>query len=243
MWQEKKISVILPTYREKDSIGGVIRGLFELGVVDEVVVVDNNAEEGTLEEVSRVGSSELIKVVSEDRQGYGFACQKGLREASGDYLILTEPDGTFLPEDILKLLAYSEFDVVFGSRTRTSFIWEGAKMGFLLRTGNWAVAKLIQVLFNTPSITDVGCTLRLIKRPLYEEIYNHFTVGGNHFSPEMMILVFLRKEGFRSVEVPVNFLPRVGQSRGTPTLWVATLIALRMILLTLRYRIMTIFKP
>ena len=241
MWKGEKVSIILPTYRERDSIGGVIRGLLKLGIVDEIVVVDNNAEEGTLEEVLRVGPPELVRVVSERRQGYGFSCQKGLREASGDYLILMEPDGTFLSEDIFKLLAYSEFDAVFGSRTRIPFIWRGAKMGFLLRTGNWAVAKFIQILFNTPSITDVGCTLRLIKRPLYEEIRSDFTVGGDHFSPEMMILTFLKKNGFRSVEIPINFLPRVGESQGTPNLWRTTTIAVRMIFLALRYRIMTLF--
>lgn len=241
MWKREKISVILPTYHEKDSIGKVIRELLELGVVDEIVVVDNNAEEGTREEVRKAGPPELVKTVFEGRQGYGFSCQRGLSEASGDHLILMEPDGTFLPEDIFKLLAYSEFDAVFGSRTRIPFIWKGAKMNFFLRTGNWAVAKFIQILFNTPSITDVGCTLRLIKRPLYEEIRDHFTVGGNHFSPEMMILTFLRKEGFRSIEVPVNFLPRVGESQGTPNLWKTTLIAIRMIILAIRYRITTIF--
>ena len=43
-------------------------------------------------------------------------------------------------------------------------IWDGANMGWFLRFGNWSVAKLLQILFNTCSLTDVGCTYRLVKR-------------------------------------------------------------------------------
>jgi glycosyltransferase involved in cell wall biosynthesis len=239
MWEGGRISVVLPTYREKDSIGRVVASLLQMGEVDELVVVDNNAEEGTQEEVleSCLGCEDRVVIVSEPRQGYGYSCRCGLAAATGDYLILMEPDGTFLPGDIHKLLAYAEFDAVFGSRTRGPFIREGAKMDLILRVGNWGVAKIVQLLFNGPSITDVGCTLRLISRSLYEEIAPHFTVGGNHFSPEMMVLVFLRRNGYRSVEVPVHFLPRVGESQGTPTLWSAIAVGLGMLRVIFRYRL------
>ena len=60
--------------------------------------------------------------------------------------MLAEPDGTFLPEDITKLLVYSdECDVVFGTRTTRELIWAGANMDWFLRWGNWAVAKMIEI--------------------------------------------------------------------------------------------------
>ena len=78
--------------------------------------------------------------------------------------MLAEPDGTFLPEDILKLLVYSsECDVVFGTRTTRELIWDGANMVRFLRWGNWAVAKLIEALYNTSHLSDVGCTYRLLR--------------------------------------------------------------------------------
>ena len=52
--------------------------------------------------------------------------------------------------------------MVCGTRTTRELIWEQANMGWFLRVGNWAVAKLIQVLYDGPSLTDCGCTLRLI---------------------------------------------------------------------------------
>ncbi len=79
-------------------------------------------------------------------QGYGHATRRGLLEARGELIVLAEPDGTFLPQDILKLLVYStECDAVFGTRTTHELIWQGANMARFLRWGNWAVAKLIEV--------------------------------------------------------------------------------------------------
>src|SRR5687768_7116071 len=104
MWSSKRVSVILPTFNEQASIRKCIQGFFATGLVDEVIVVNNNAAPGTSTEVQGTGAIE----VSEPRQGYGWACRKGLEIATGDLLILSEPDGTFEPRDVLKLLAYAE---------------------------------------------------------------------------------------------------------------------------------------
>ena len=52
MWNGKTLSVVLPTYNEKDSIAETIRGFEQLGVVDDILVVNNNAATGTSEEVA-----------------------------------------------------------------------------------------------------------------------------------------------------------------------------------------------
>ena len=156
------VSVIFPTYNERDSIHDAIVEFLATGYVDEVVVVNNNAAPGTDEEVRRT----TARLVHEPRQGYGHAIRRGFREATGDLLVVAEPDGTFRGHDVLKLLAYADdFDVVYGSRTYRQFIWTGANMGLFLRWGNYAVAKLMEFLFNGTNLTDVGCTMRLIKRP------------------------------------------------------------------------------
>ena len=95
--------------------------------------------------------------------------------------MLAEPDGTFLPEDIHKLLVFSdECDAVFGTRTTRELIWHGANMEWFLRWGNWAVAKLVEVLFNTSHLSDVGCTYRLLHRELADPIAERMKVGGSH---------------------------------------------------------------
>lgn len=232
MWNGRTVSVVLGTYAEKDSIRGVINGFFATGVVDEVVVVNNNAEPGTKEEVDQTEARQVF----ESNQGYGHSYQRGLAEATGDLLILAEPDGTFLPRDAVKLLTYSDdCDAVFGTRTTREMIWSGANMGTFLKWGNWAVAKLVEVLFNTSHLSDVGCTYRLLTRETLEKIQPKFSVGGSHFGPELMLLVIT--SGARVVEVPVNYLPRVGESSVTGDLRKAVKLGFQMIGYVLTFRL------
>jgi glycosyltransferase involved in cell wall biosynthesis len=231
MWKNKKVSVIFPTYNEKDSIRQAIEDFFSSGYVDEIIVVNNNAVEGTDEEVKKTEA----RLVYEKRQGYGYAIWKGLQEATGDYLIISEPDGTFEGKDVIKLLAYSDdFDYVLGTRTTRELIWKGANMNFFLKWGNWIVAKLMEFLYNTTTLTDVGCTMRLIKRNLYEKIRQFFTVGREHFGPEMTLLVI--KTGTKFIEIPVNYKPRVGKSSVTGSMRKAFFLGLKMMFLILRYK-------
>ena len=76
------------TYNERDSIRATIDGFFGTGLVDEVLVVNNNAAPGTSDEVAVTAAREVV----ETRQGYGWASRRGLREARGDLLVLAEPD-------------------------------------------------------------------------------------------------------------------------------------------------------
>jgi hypothetical protein len=229
-----RVSVVLPTYNEKDSIRGVIEDFFATGAADEVIVNNNNPAAGTSEEVAGTGAVEIF----ESEQGYGAACQRGLREATGDYIVLCEPDGTFEARDIHKLLAYADdFDIVFGSRTSQQFIWHGANMGFFLRLGNWAVAKYMQILFNGPSLTDVGCTMRLVKRQVAEDLTGQYRIKGSPFGPEMMALALRHHQIYRAVQIPVNYKPRVGQSSVTGDPATAFWLGLQMIALITRHAI------
>ena len=235
MWNGKSVSVILMTYAERDSIRAAIEGFFATGVVDEVLVVNNNAEPGTAEEVAQTAARQVF----ESRQGYGWASRRGLAEATGDLLVLAEPDGTFLPSDVLKLLAYSaDCDAVFGTRTTRALIWGGANMGLGLKWGNWAVAKMIEVLFNTSHLSDVGCTYKLLTRPLARTLLPHLRVGGSHFGPELMLRVIT--SGARWVEVPVNYLPRVGVSSVTGDPRKTAMLGARMIAFVLGFRLRTL---
>jgi glycosyltransferase involved in cell wall biosynthesis len=232
MFNKKKVSVVMPAYNEEKHIKQAVREFISIKYVDEVVVVDNNSKDNTYALAKNAGA----RVVKEANQGYGFACRRALREATGDLIILVEPDGTFDPKDINKLLAYADdFEMVLGTRTTKELIWKGANMGMFLKWGNWFLGKMIEVLYTGPSLSDVGCTYRLIKREALEKIKNKFTVGKSHFSPEMMILAL--KNRIRVVEIPVNYKPRRGESKITGRKWPAFKLGLIMIGLILKMRI------
>lgn len=234
MFEGKTVSVILPTYNEEQSIRAVIDGFLDTGFITEVIAVDNNALGKTAEEISKTRARH---VVESEHQGYGYAIMRGLAEAKGDLLVIAEADGTFDPKDIEKLLAYSrDFDVVLGSRTSRAIIWSGAFMPFSVRLGNWAVAKVLEVLHNGPTITDVGCTYRLLSRNALDRIADLFPLsdGGGTFSPEMMIWIFRR--GLKAVEIPVMYKPRIGESMYTGNTWKAAKLGFRMCVKVIAYR-------
>lgn len=232
---DQRLAVVLPTYNEKESIAECIRRFEALDAVTEVVVVNNNAAAGTSEEVATTGAREVV----ETTQGYGAAIRRGLREAVGsgaDLVAVCEPDGTFEPEDLRKLLAFlPECDLVVGSRTVSNFIWNGANMGVFLRWGNWAVAKLIEVLYNTSYLSDVGCTFRVMTRAQAEAILARPTRDGSAYGLEMLLISVITRA--RIVQVPVNYRERVGVSSVTGDLGKTVALGLEMIGLVVRMRL------
>ena len=229
--QDQRVSVVMPAFNEEEGIGRVVSEFLEHPAVKEVVVADNNSTDRTAEVATSAGA----RVVKESRQGFGYACRRALSEGQGPYLVLVEPDRTFLPRDLDKFLAYAEdFDLVIGTRTTNSMIWEGANMGHFLKWGNWCVAKLLQLLFGGPSLSDVGCTYRFIHRSLFEKIEPLMRVGASHFLPELTILCLRARA--RVIEISVNYLKRRGTSKITGSFHGTVVTGLRMIALILRKR-------
>jgi glycosyltransferase involved in cell wall biosynthesis len=232
MFLAKKVSVILPTYNERDSIRKCVLDFSGLDIIDEIIVINNNAAPATSEEARGTPAVEVL----EPEQGYGAAILRGLKEASGELIIVCEPDGTFEPADAFKLLEYCrDFDVVYGSRTMIDLIWEGANMNRFLRWGNWSVAKLMELLFNTCSLTDVGCTYRAMSREVRDHVLRTCRSKGNTFGPAMMIETFLTR--FKAIQIPVNYRARVAVSSVTGDPVVAFKLGLRMIFLILFRRL------
>lgn len=224
MVNNKKVSVILPTYNEKDSIRKVIQDFEALKIFDEIMVVNNNAVKGTSEEVAGTSAIEIF----ESEPGYGSAIQRGLKETKADLIFVCEPDDTFVADDVFKFLAYiDDVDVVLGSRTVKNFIGKGANMGHFLKVGNWFVAKMMQVLYRTNSLSDVGCTFRLIKRSALDKMQSSFRVKTGFFGPEMMLLT--KHFDIPFVQIPIKYQARVGESSYTGDFYKAFKLGMQMI--------------
>jgi glycosyltransferase involved in cell wall biosynthesis len=233
-----KVSVVMPAFNEEKAIGSVIDGfrkeLEAKKVPYEIVVANNNSTDMTAEIALKHGA----RVVKEERQGYGYACIKALKEARGEIIILTEADDTFNPRDLWKLLLYLEeedVDLVLGTRTTLELVEKGAKMSRMLHWGNIFLAKLIQIQFwGRVRLTDVGCTFRGIKREALSKVVDKFRVGGPCFSPEMII--WCLKAGLRPVEIPIRYMKRVGHSKITSDWRKSLVVGLRMMRLILSQR-------
>ena len=228
------VSLIFPAYNEEKHVAQAVREFASIGLIDEILVVDNNSTDRTAELARQAGAT----VILETRQGFGSALRRGLREAKGEIIFLAEPDGTFVAGDVKKFLAYAgEFDLVLGTRTSKELIWTGANMSWFLRMGNVAVARMVEVLFSGCNLTDCGCTFRVIRRPALNRLGPYLTVEGSHFLPEMVMLSLLM--GLKMIEIPINYKPRIGTSKITGTLKGTLTTGFRMIGLILLYRLKT----
>ncbi len=232
MWNSKSISVVLPTYRESQSIRGVIEDFNRLRIIDEIIVINNNAEIGTSDAITGSGAIEVF----EKEQGYGAAIKTGLRHCHSDLIVICEPDGTFAARDLLKLLPFTDrAGLVLGSRTVSHYIWSGANMGHFLKWGNWFVAKLIEVLFGTGYLSDVGCTFRVISKDVVQCFDFSKLHSDGTFGMEFQLVAAMAK--IPITQVPVNYYPRVGVSGYTGNLRGAFTLGMRMIGIIIRYRL------
>ncbi len=232
MFKSGKTSLILPAYNEEENIGEAIDDFSSLGIFDEIIVIDNNSQDKTYQ----IAHSKKAKVIKEQKQGYGFAIRRGLKEARGEYVVLCEPDHTFRASDVKRLLEHiNTYTMVTGTRTHKKFIEKGANMHFLLRFGNILVAKVIQLAFSTNSLSDCGCTFRVLRRSQVQKILPFLTVGGSHFLSELVALTALSNGTIK--EIPVCYRVRIGTSKITGSLKRSIIVAYNMIKTIIKYRI------
>lgn len=232
MYKKQSVSLVFPAYNEEENIGQAVKDFATLKIFDEIIVVDNNSSDQTRSIAKKCGA----RVISEKKQGYGFALRCGLAKAKGELVMLSEPDGTFVAKDALRLLQHTNnFDLVAGTRTNPAYINSSANMKTKLRLGNYVLAKLLQVLFQTSDLTDCGCTFRVFNRQLLKKILPNLTVGGSHFLPETVIQTALN--GGKIKEIPVHYGSRIGDSKITGSLTRSVLVGWEMLKLIVNYRL------
>ncbi len=227
MHNGNRVSVVIPAYNEEATIADVVRDFRAHPTVDEVVVVDNNCRDRTAEIATAAGA----RVVAESAPGYGKALLCGMHAASGDYLVLVEADGSFGAYDLDKLLCYlPDCAMVMGTRTTRQMVQQGANMDFILRWGNVAAAKILELLWYIPMeprLTDVGCTYRALHKRAFEVMAPGLTESGPGFSPEMMCEAL--RLGLRVIEIPVHYgMRRGGESKHSRGIAKISKTALRM---------------
>jgi len=229
-----KVSVVIPAYNEKETIVGVIEDFRSHDAVDEVLVIDNNSNDETPDIAAKAGA----RVVFEKAQGYGCAMKRGLEEAEGDIIVLTEADGSFSSKDIPKFLEYlKDCDLVIGTRTTRQMIEQGANMRPMIRLANVVYGKIIEALWWRQALrfTDVGCSYRAIWRTSYERIRPYLNSPGPAFAPEMMIAILICK--MRVIEIPITYRKRCGgESKHSGHFLALIKTALKMMGIILKYR-------
>ena len=202
-------SVIIPAINEERSLEHVLAAIPREEVA-EIILVDGGSTDRTVSVAKRAGA----QVVLEPRRGYGLACATGVEQASGEVVVFMDADGADDPaqiHDLITSLQDGEADMVLGSRL-AGHIAPGA-MPWHQRFGNWLSAALIRSLYGL-NITDLSPFRAVRREKLLELDMQEMTYGW----PTEMITKAARR-GWRIVEIPVNYYPRLaGESKISGTL-------------------------
>ena len=204
-----RVSVIIPTHNEAQAIERVLADL-PSDLATEVIVVDSSSNDGTPEIAARMGAL----VVQEPRRGYGRACLTGLATAnSPDVVVFLDGDYSDRPSELPTLLApitQGRADITLGSRLREQRM-PGA-LPWHQAFGNRLAASLIRVLYGL-DISDLG-PFRAGRADVLRALALEEPTYG--WAVEMILKGALA--GYRVVEVPVSYYPRVGKSKISGTL-------------------------
>lgn len=204
-----RVSVIIPTHNEAQAIGRVLSDL-PSHLVTEIIVVDSNSTDGTPDLARGMGA----QVIQEPRRGYGRACLTGLSNTQNpDVVVFLDGDYSDRPSELPLILApiiEGRADISLGSRlgSKTS----AGALPWHQTLGNRLAAALIRLLYGV-KVSDLGPfragradVLRVLA--LEEETYG--------WAVEMILKGAIA--GFRIVEVPVSYHPRIGESKISGTL-------------------------
>ncbi len=204
-----RVSVIIPTHNEAQAIGRVLVDL-PSNLVTEVIVVDSNSNDGTREVAAKLGA----RVLQEPRRGYGRACLTGLAAVNApDVVVFLDGDYSDRPSELPILLApitEGRADIALGSRLQ-----ERRSVGALpwhQVFGNRLAAGLIRSLYRL-EITDLG-PFRAGRADVLGALGLEETTYG--WAVEMILKGALA--GYRVIEVPVSYYPRIGKSKISGTL-------------------------
>jgi len=204
-----RVSVIIPTHNEAEAIRRVLADI-PSELVTEVIVVDSNSTDGT----PRIAGEMGARVLQEPRRGYGRACLTGLASAdSPDVIVFLDGDYSDRPSELPILLAPivdGRADITLGGR-----LHKGNSAGALpwhQVFGNRFAAGLINLIYGL-KITDLG-PFRAARADVLRALALEETSYG--WAVEMILKGAIG--GYRIVEVPVSYYPRIGKSKISGTL-------------------------
>ncbi len=231
MIKNPKIVVIIPAYNEENSIAKVVSDI-PFGLVNEVIVVNNNSNDATDVNALNAGAT----VLHEERPGYGFACLKGIEyikhlQQVPDIVVFIDADYSDYSEEmhlLVQPIVDDGIDMVIGSRALGKK--EKGSMTVQQVFGNWLATRLLKWLYAF-RYTDLG-PFRAIRYDKLLEINMQDTTYG--WTVEMQLKAAKLK--MKIMEVPVSYRKRIGISKISGTVKGTVLAGYKIITTLFKYR-------
>ena len=204
------VSIVMPALNEASCVGALVSSVpvgefAERGFDTEILVVDNNSDDGTPDIARKAGA----RVVCEPQRGYGNAYRTGFREARGNVICTLDADLSYpvsiLPAVVDDLLR-QELDFI--STNRFAYMHNGV-MSRRNRLGNAVLTLLSRALFGLP-FRDSQSGMWIFKKELLDNM--KLSASGMALSEEIKIEAGWRLKA-RCAELPIHYGYRYGSPK------------------------------
>ena len=205
-------TVLIPCRNEKGNIENAVKRIPDFCKDMEILYVEGNSQDGTLDEIYRVIESypnKDIKVLVQDGKGKGDAVRKGFKHARGDILMILDADLTVPPEDLPKFYkAITSGKGEYINGTRLVYPMDDQAMRFLNFWANRTFSVLFTWLLNQ-RLTDTLCGTKVLTKENYEKIVANRSYFGD-FDPfgDFDLIFGATKLNLKVIEVPVRYAAR-----------------------------------
>lgn len=214
----KKISIILPTYNEKDNIADLIQEIDSKINPDEIIVVDDNSPDGTWETVKEISKkNNKIKLIRRiNKKGLVSAIKDGISASNGNIIVWMDADFSHPPALMPKLIkALEEYDIAIASR----WIKGGGMEYDTIRVITSKLTCWFARIMLDFSLKDYTSGYIAIKRNVLEYLKIR-EIGGGYGEYFIDLMYRAKKRGYKIIEIPYVYVPRrSGETKTNPNLF------------------------
>ncbi|HLD88481.1 MAG TPA: glycosyltransferase family 2 protein, partial [Candidatus Omnitrophota bacterium] len=214
------LSIIIPTYNEAVTIGAVLEKVLAVplpgGLAREIIVVNDGSTDGTADALEARVNRPQVKIIHQKNQGKAGAVRAGMKQASGDILLIQDADLEYDPAQypgLLQPILEGRAQVVYGSR----FLGNIQNMSWIDRFANNVSNTMFRWLYGAV-ITDINTCYKAFTRKALEGI----TMNARNFAFETEITVKFIQKGLFIKEIPIHYAARTRQE-GKKIRWATAL--------------------